>query len=479
VSSTVRKFTRRDILSITATSAAAVLLQACTPQEKIVEKVITATPEPAKPAAAVQAPAAPTQAPAAQAPATQAPAVATKAPAPAAAKRLQLLRGSSFVPDEDKFFSEYMRDNWAKPNNVELVTEFIGGNDLQPKVAVAIESGSGPDVMNLLWNWAHLYGSKLLDVGAITTKQGTDGGGFHEVFRANSMVNNVWRTVPFGMAGNMFVYRTDWLKEVGETKFPDSWEEFNRVGKIMKDKKKAPTGQSFAHSTGDPSAAAYPLLWSFGGKEVLDDGRTVAINSPETIAAVEFAVKWFKDSLTPDMLGWDDGANNRAYPGEQIWATQNGASVYLTAKKDFPKVAEVSEHAKNPKGPAGSFHIASPDSYAIPAYVKDAATARDFLAFATDKKNYTVFMNMAAGYRAAPVKGYDDHPVWTKDPKMALFKDVSYYRWPGFPGAPSLAASEAWSKYIVVDMFAKAMQGEKPQNTVAWAEAELKRIYSK
>jgi hypothetical protein len=28
-------------------------------------------------------------------------------------------------------------------------------------------------------------------------------------------------------------------------------------------------------------------------------------------------------------------------------------------------------------------------------------------------------------------------------------------------------------------MFAKAMQGEKPKDAVAWAERELKRIYEK
>lgn len=33
------------------------------------------------------------------------------------------------------------------------------------------------------------------------------------------------------------------------------------------------------------------------------------------------------------------------------------------------------------------------------------------------------------------------------------------------------------SRYIIVDMFAKAIQGAKPEDAVAWAVGELKKIY--
>jgi multiple sugar transport system substrate-binding protein len=34
-----------------------------------------------------------------------------------------------------------------------------------------------------------------------------------------------------------------------------------------------------------------------------------------------------------------------------------------------------------------------------------------------------------------------------------------------------------YSKYIIVDMFAKAAQGMKPEDAVKWAETELRKIY--
>ena len=38
-------------------------------------------------------------------------------------------------------------------------------------------------------------------------------------------------------------------------------------------------------------------------------------------------------------------------------------------------------------------------------------------------------------------------------------------------------AAEVLTKYIIVDMYAKAIQGMAAEHTVKWAEGELKPIY--
>jgi len=47
----------------------------------------------------------------------------------------------------------------------------------------------------------------------------------------------------------------------------------------------------------------------------------------------------------------------------------------------------------------------------------------------------------------------------------------------GFAGPPSAKATEVYSKYVIVDMFAKGVQGSSPDEAVKWASAELKKIY--
>ena len=42
---------------------------------------------------------------------------------------------------------------------------------------------------------------------------------------------------------------------------------------------------------------------------------------------------------------------------------------------------------------------------------------------------------------------------------------------------PSAKSTEVYTKYIMVDMYAKACQGMKAEDAVKWAEGELKKIY--
>jgi multiple sugar transport system substrate-binding protein len=413
--------------------------------------------------------------------ASAAPAAAAQVAAPAVLRgaKIHLLRFGSFMKSEDSWFAEVVKKEWAEPNRVTYTSEFVGTNDLQPKVAVALESGSGPDIMMMMWNWAHLYNAKLRDVSSIAEKQGAAGGGYYQWATAFcKMPSGQWKAVPHSIGPYGICYRSEWLKEIGESKFPDTWQELSRVSKVMKEKKGLPYGLALGHSYGDPNSVFYPMLWGFGGSEVDATGKKVVINSKETLAAVEFGVQLFKDGLSNEMFSWDDSSNNRAYLASQIWATSNAASIYLTAVKDFPDVAKDTEHALLPQGPKGRFQANTGIAHAIPTYVKDPKPAEELLAWLSDPKVYSTFLDAAQAYSAAPVKAFESHPVWNRYPKLTVFKDVSSYRWPGYPGPASAASSLAYSKLIIVDMFAKAMKGEKPQDVAAWAEQELKQIYA-
>jgi multiple sugar transport system substrate-binding protein len=47
----------------------------------------------------------------------------------------------------------------------------------------------------------------------------------------------------------------------------------------------------------------------------------------------------------------------------------------------------------------------------------------------------------------------------------------------GYAGPSTAKSTEAFTKYIVTDMYAKAVQGMKAEDAVKWADAELKKIY--
>ena len=61
-------------------------------------------------------------------------------------------------------------------------------------------------------------------------------------------------------------------------------------------------------------------LW-MGGKEVEADGKTVALNSKETIESIKFAVALWKETMDEGGLAWDDTNNNRAFLSGTVSAT--------------------------------------------------------------------------------------------------------------------------------------------------------------
>src|SRR3984885_2811358 len=140
--------------------------------------------------------------------------------------------------------------------------------------------------------------------------------------------------MPYTILGVLYVNRTSWFAEEGITpdNFPKTWENYRAVGKKMKAKNR-PFGQTLAHAFGDGPAGWYPYLWSWGGKEVEADGKTVVLNSKETVESVKFAVAMWKETMDEGGLAWHDTSKNRAFLSGRLSATKNGASIYIEAKK--------------------------------------------------------------------------------------------------------------------------------------------------
>src|SRR2546427_6190785 len=74
---------------------------------------------------------------------------------------------------------------------------------------------------------------------------------------------------------------------------------------------------------------------------------------------------------------------------------------------------------------------------------------------------------------------WENHPMWAKiDDALRPFRTAPRgARMIGYAGPPTAKASEALTKYIITDMYAKAVQGLSAEDAVKWAEGELKKIY--
>jgi len=112
-------------------------------------------------------------------------------------------------------------------------------------------------------------------------------------------------------------------------------------------------------------------------------------------------------------------------------------------------------------------------------YSKNQQVAKEFLRWFMDRPQYDKWMSANDGYVVGPTAYWEKHMLWERDPKLVPFKESSKFgRWPGYPGQPSRQASEALVKYILVDMYAQAIKGMKPEDAAKWAEGELRKAYA-
>jgi multiple sugar transport system substrate-binding protein len=400
------------------------------------------------------------------------------APAILKGTKLHLLQWSNFVPPLDVEIKR-QAEEWGKQVGVQVTIETINGNDLQARIASAIESGIGPDIIQMLHNWPHLYANGCVDVDDVVEKVEKTYGGFYKQLHDCCLVQDHYKAVPYSMGGAALAYREDWFKEVGVEKFPENWDEYRKVGKILKEKG-YPFGQTLGHTFGDAPGFVYPYLWSFGGKEVEEDGKTVALDSKETLEAVEFMLALWKEVFDESGLSWDDTSNNRAFLAEQISCTLNGASIYFVAKKQHPELVQKINHGLMPAGPAGRFHYSGCFEHTIMRYSKNVDAAKEFILFLMDKSNFYKWFEIGEGYQVAPGPDHEGHPMWQKDPRMLAYKGVGKLsRAIGHPALPTRNASEVLSKYVIVDVFAKAVQGESPKKAIEWGTNELRNIYNR
>jgi multiple sugar transport system substrate-binding protein len=412
---------------------------------------------------------------------------ARQAPAWAQGTKLHWVRWNDFIPECDTWLKNEAVPAASKALGAEVVLETIGYNDLQPRITAAIQSGSGADVFMLYYNWAHLYQSALIDASDVASALAKDQGGFYDVFNASARVGGRWLGVPHSIVGAAIAYRRSWFKEVGYDTFPATWDELRKATALLK-KKGRPYGQTLGHTFGDAPTWTYPLMWSFGGAETDKSGKKVAINSKGTLESVKYMQALWKDGCDEGGLAWDDSNNNRAFHAGEISATLNGASIYIVAKRQQDKLKDDKgeplfrdiDHALFPlKGGAGVFPLYFSNAHGIMKYSKNQALAKDLLRWVHKKENYEKWFQIAEGYSVASTKSWEDHPMWGKvDKPLQIFRRAARdTRIFGFAGPSTAKSTEVYSKYIVTDMYAKAVQGTKAEDAVKWAEAELKKIY--
>src|SRR5258705_9241246 len=163
---------------------------------------------------------------------------ARRAPAYAQGPRPTIVRWVDFIPACDVELKREAPEA-SKALGAEVVFEFINANDLQARITAAMQSGAGPDIIQMLHNWPHLYANGLVDVSDLVAWQVKEQGALYTLSDVNVKVGGKYMSLPHGIVPGLMAYRKSWFDEIGATTFPKTYEEL-RQGAAELNKKGRP-----------------------------------------------------------------------------------------------------------------------------------------------------------------------------------------------------------------------------------------------
>lgn len=391
---------------------------------------------------------------------------------------LRVTRWSPFVAGDEKQWLANT-EKFTKETGIQVRIDKESWEDIRPKAAVAANVGSGPDIMWVWFDDPQQYPDKLHDLTDLADYLGNKYGGWYDGPKAYATYKDRFVGLPIATIGNAIVYRKSWVKEAGFSTFPEDTESFLELCKALH-AKGHPAGFTHGHGVGDGNNYAHWLLWSHGGKMV-DTAGKVTINSPETIEAIKYAVELYK-TFIPGTESWLDVNNNRAYLAGQVSVIANGVSVYASAKAD-PKLADIAADTASTHLPVGKSHkdveLHQVTSAVIFKYTKYPKAAMRYLQYMFEKPQMEAWITASVAYCCQTLKSYADNPIWTADPVNTVYSTASAtLRTNGYAGPLGPASAGVMADYVLVDMFAEAVTGQRtPEEAAKRAEERAKRYY--
>jgi multiple sugar transport system substrate-binding protein len=398
---------------------------------------------------------------------------AGRAPAAWAAREISILSAVNYAPTSDAKLAE-LGKRFTKATGIGVRIDSIQSVQMPAKLSAELMAKSGHDIMSLEMHYPWLFSPGLADVSDIAGDLAKKHGDWYPFLREHAFVKGEWLGIPYLYISFPGSHRVDLFEKVGE-KAPDTWDDLLRAGRKLK-KLGHPVGFAISQTT-DAVSSLYSILWSFGGKDVAADGKTVAINAKETEAAIEYVRALYNDAMDPVVLSWDNAANNQwLNSGKGSWI-HNPISHYVVAKEKKMPVAEQTGFHPSPAGPAGRHTVGVPRSLGIWKFSKNIEPAKEFLRWFFQPAPYHEWIMAGDNYNHPTWRDMENHPVWDIDPKYKPLKAmIQYSHLYGWPAPPAEKLQVVTNSYIIPNMFAKVVtNASSPKDAMRWAETEIKR----
>jgi multiple sugar transport system substrate-binding protein len=368
-----------------------------------------------------------------------------------------------------------------------VIVDHITPTEINARGAAEAAAGHGHDLF-LFVSPPAAYAAQVVDVADVVKEVEARHGPMIALARKSTLDPRTGRFFAFSDSyvpdpGN---YRIDLWTEVGFPKGPNRWEDLRAGGRQIKERFGNPVGLGLSQEV-DSNMALRALLWSFGGAEQDADGR-VALNSPNTIEALEFARALYRETETPEVFTWDPSSNNRMMLAGRASFVCNAISVTRTAERENPDLARrigLTPALEGPVRRIAAEHVMN--CYVIWKFARNVDGAKQFLV--------DLVGEFASVFRESEFYNFPCYPTTVPDLGEQLANDpkadprgkyavlAGVLDWAtniGYPGYATAAMDEVFNTYVLPTLFARVARGEQaPQEALEIAQRELERIFKK
>jgi ABC-type glycerol-3-phosphate transport system substrate-binding protein len=398
---------------------------------------------------------------------------------------LKILLWSHFVPAHDQWFDPFVQE-WGKQVGVNVTVDHINQAEIPARTAAEIQARQGHDLIQYIATFSHFEPS-VVDLKDVMQEAEKRHGKMLDVVRKSSFNPNTDKYYAYApaWAPDPGDYRKSMWEKVGMPQGPSTWDELLSGGAEIKKSQGIQMGLGMSQEI-DSNMAGRALLWSFGGS-IQDENEKVVINSPETVAAVEFMTKLYKETMTPEVFSWNAASNNQGLIAGQMSYILNSISAWRTAQAENPSVADDIFFVKALKGPKTALvaqHVMY--NWIVPSFSPNVDAAKEFLLHYTANLPSVTYHSKLYDFPAFPDAVPELDGWLTKDPfganppdKLAVLKDsLDWCTNIGHPGPASPAIGEVLYTFVIPNMYARAARGElSPQQSVAEAEKQINAIF--
>ena len=411
-------------------------------------------------------------------------------PATTLSGSLSILLWSHFVPSHDKWFDTFATD-WGKRVGVDVRVDHIDVGNIPAQVASELQARQGHDMLQYIATLSQ-FEPGVLDLTDVTEEANKRHGEQLAICRESSFnpnTNKFYAYAP-GWVPDPGNYRRSLWEPAGFANGPATWDELLQGASEIKSSKNVQVGLGMSQEI-DSNMAGHALLWSFGAS-IQDENEKVVLNSPETIAAVEFMQRLYKGAMTPEVFSWNAASNNQGLVAGKLSYILNSISAWRTSQEVDPEIANdvfFTKALKGPKDARAAQHVLY--NYVVPTHAKNPDAAKEFLLHYTDNWALATYHSKLYDFPSWPSLS-PNLGTWLKqDPfgakpadKLAFLGGVEQaVEWSasiGHPGPSSPAIGEILGTYVIPNMFARAARGQMtPDQTVMTAHQECERIFNR